>query len=53
MEFSKCTMYNFTESADGNNVTECLYGWEFDKSIISSSIVIDVMIVYFFPLHFL
>ena len=44
MEFSKCTMYNIAEVADGNNVTDCLYGWEFDNSTISSSIVIDVRI---------
>jgi hypothetical protein len=44
MEFSKCTMYNISEATDGNNVTECLYGWEFDNSTISSSIVIDVRI---------
>lgn len=35
-------MFNVSEAADGSNVTDCLYGWEFDNSTISSSIVIDV-----------
>ena len=35
--FSKCEMYG----RDGN-ITSCLYGWEFDRSVVASSIVIDV-----------
>lgn len=42
MEFSKCTMFNVSEPTDGNNITDCLYGWEFDNLTVSSSIVIDV-----------
>ena len=36
-------MYAFGASDNGNNITDCLYGWEYDTSIISSSIVIDVI----------
>lgn len=35
-------VYNDSEIATDSNVTECIYGWEFDNSTISSSIVIDV-----------
>ncbi|XP_057379735.1 carcinine transporter-like [Daphnia carinata] len=45
MEFSKCTMFNSSEETDGNNITHCLYGWEFDNSTVSSSIVIDFELV--------
>jgi hypothetical protein len=35
--FSKCEMYG-----NDGNITSCLYGWEFDRSVITSSIVMDV-----------
>lgn len=37
-------MYNDSEIESDGNVTECLYGWDYDLSIVSSSIVIDVII---------
>ena len=41
--FSKCSMYDSSAGNDPDtNITDCLYGWEWDLSIVSSSIVIDV-----------
>lgn len=45
VSFSQCTMFSLdtVDSPAGNkNITECVYGWEFDTSTVSSSIVIDV-----------
>lgn len=44
MEFSTCTMFA-PEETDGTNITQCLYGWEFNTTIIYSSIVIDYELV--------
>ena len=42
VSFSKCTMFSLENDFDSDNITDCLYGWEFDTSSVSSSIVIDV-----------
>lgn len=49
--YSKCTMFSLDNDGESvavvdemtkRNVTDCLYGWEFDTSTIYSSIIIDV-----------
>jgi len=41
VEFSSCTMF----TPDRNDTTPCLHGWEFNTTVIYSSIVIDYELV--------